>query len=453
MKKIASLIFMVLILSTNTNAQSLNDTNKNFNPKENLYTYKLDNGLQLVVKQDKKAPTVVHMVWYKVGSFDELPHKTGLSHILEHLMFKGTQKNSEFSKIMASLGAKENAFTSANYTVYHQQLPSENLGKAIELEADRMENLNFSSKEFNDKFNKEIKVIQEERRLRTDDQPDSKLYEQLLASSYLVNNTRTPTIGWMEDIQSTSYQDAKNWYKKYYHPNNATVVIVGDVEPQNVYNLVKKNYGNYKSVPIERYTRDEPQQQGRKYLELYSNQIEEPSIYMLYKAINYKDNPKSALSIALLTTLLSGYEYAYLDKNLVKQQKLASSISVSYSPLQRSNSHIMIYAKPTNGNNIQDLSEKIHQDILNLSNTITNEDLNRAKKQWTAYNIYKKDSLFNTAMELGTAYSTGYDFNIIQQMEKGIQEVSLEDIKQVIKLYINKKQQSIGALLPEESKL
>jgi zinc protease len=452
------------------------DTNTAPTENLNIHTYTLDNGLKLVIKVDHKSPSAIHMVWYKVGSIDELPHKTGLSHILEHLMFKGTKRYPDFSKTMASLGARENAFTSSNYTVYHQQLPAENIRQAIFMEADRMRNLDMHSAKFKQTFSKELQVIQEERRLRTDNQPDGKLYEQLLATAYMVNATRIPTIGWMNDIQNTHVEDIAYWYGKYYQPAQATVVVVGDIVPEQIYAWAKQAYGVYSKNNVPTITKtkikntinnnianifkaspqQEPEQNGMRYIELGSKQLQDPLIYMLYKTPSYTEQPKHHLALVLLSTLLTGYDYAYLDKTLVKQDKLFSSISTSQSLIQRSLPHFFVHAKPYQQSIVSKIDSKLSNNGINTSNAIqtyteaaniihdkiihagkyfTDKDLERAKKQWLAQHIYKKDALFDTAMELGVSYTLGYAHNIFDELQTNILSISLSDIQKAIDLY------------------
>jgi zinc protease len=444
----------------------------NANPNEiakNTYYYKLDNGLQLIVKTDHKSPSAVHMVWYKVGSVDELPHKTGLSHILEHIMFKGTLKYPNFSKVMAGLGASENAFTSSSYTVYHQQLPSKNINQAIAMEADRMRNLNFNDISFQDKVNKELKVIQEERRMRIDDQPESKLYEQMLATAYLVDTTRTPTIGWMQDIQKTSIEDLQQWYKLYYRPDNATVVVVGDVDPENIYAQVKLAYNVYKNEyknedsKIKRSLKQEPEQQGAKYIEMYSDNIQDPTIYMLYKTVDYDstEHEKEVAALNILATLLSGYDYAYLDKIMVKQYKIATNVSASHGVISRNRNHFFIavkqnqqnkYINDIDKNSSLNLARKTHDLVLKYIDKISIQDLNRAKQQWLANDVYKQDSMYNTAMEIGTVYNNDKTIDVLKQIKQQIQNVSIDDVKMVINKYIGTKNQTIAVVLPLKSK-
>jgi len=200
--------------------------------------YKLNNGLRVVVKEDHRSPTVAHMVWYKAGSMDEYNGTTGVAHVLEHMMFKETKtlKVGEFSEIVAALGGRDNAFTSRDYTAYFQQLQAKDLSKVMALEADRMANLVLSESE----FEKEIKVVMEERRYRTDDQATGKLYEAFMATAFQANPTRTPVIGWMSDLEAMTYKDARKWYDTWYTPQNAVLVVVGDVQPAQVKAMAEK---------------------------------------------------------------------------------------------------------------------------------------------------------------------------------------------------------------------
>jgi len=214
-----------------------------------MHEFTLANGLRLIVKEDHRAPTVVQQVWYRVGSMDESPGATGVAHVLEHMMFKGTRRvgPEEFSRLVAEAGGRDNAFTSTDYTVYHEQVHRDRLPFVMSLEADRMANLQIRPEE----FAREIKVVMEERRMSYDDQPRSLLDESLLATAFAAHPYKWPTIGWMQDLQNMSWQDALAWYRHWYAPNNATVVVVGDVDPDRVLAWAKRYYGPLarKAVP------------------------------------------------------------------------------------------------------------------------------------------------------------------------------------------------------------
>lgn len=228
---------------------------------DNTSEFTLSNGLRLIVREDHRAPTVAHVVWYRAGSLDEFNGTTGVAHVLEHMMFKGTKAvgPGQFSRQVAALGGRENAFTSKDYTGYFEQTEKSRLPEMMRLEADRMANLTLSG----DEFAKEIQVVMEERRLRTDDQPRALLYEQLMASALVANPYRRPIVGWMDDLQHMTVQDARDWYARWYAPNNAVVVVSGDVDPAQVKQLAETYYGSLKPHALpDRRPQNEPAQLG-----------------------------------------------------------------------------------------------------------------------------------------------------------------------------------------------
>jgi zinc protease len=247
----------------------------------NPYETTLPNGLRVIVKEDRRAPVAVHMVWYRVGAMDEKDGTTGVAHLLEHMMFKGTKKlkPGEFNEIVARAGGSDNAFTSQDYTAYFQRVPAAALPRMIELEADRMRNLVIND----DEFERELKVVMEERRLRTDDKPQAQVYEQLMASAFTAHPYRRPIIGWMNDLENMRPDDARDWYHRWYAPNNAYVVVVGDVDHKAVFSLVKKHYGRMKAEPLPvRKTTAEPLQTGQRRV-VVKAPAEVPQIVMAWK--------------------------------------------------------------------------------------------------------------------------------------------------------------------------
>ena len=225
----------------------------------------LANGLRVIVQEDRRAPTVVHMVWYRAGSMDEVDGTSGVAHVLEHMMFKGTKtlKQGEFNKRVAAAGGRDNAFTSLDYTAYFQQVPSARLGEMMSLEADRMANLVLDAKE----FEQEIRVVMEERRLRTEDNPQAQVHEKQMAAAFQAHPYRRPIIGWMNDLENMTAADARDWYRRWYAPNNAYVIVVGDVNKDEVFRLAEKHYGKIpRKVLPERKPQTEPAQVGAKRL-------------------------------------------------------------------------------------------------------------------------------------------------------------------------------------------
>src|SRR5688500_3869264 len=249
------------------------------------HEYTLGNGLKLIVKEDHRSPVVISQIWYKAGSIDEVNGRTGVAHVLEHMMFKGTKKvpGGEFSRLIAAAGGRENAFTGQDYTAYFQQLHKSRLPLAMELESDRMRNLVLTEEE----FSKEIKVVMEERRVRTDDQARSLVHESLMATSYQSHPYRHPVIGSMNDLQNMSVDDARQWYERWYAPNNAVLVVVGDVDPRQVFNLARKYYGPIKAQTVlsldQRKPQTEPKQLGVKRLTVKAP-AQLPYVAMAYHA-------------------------------------------------------------------------------------------------------------------------------------------------------------------------
>ncbi|MEO8628941.1 MAG: pitrilysin family protein, partial [Betaproteobacteria bacterium] len=257
----------------------------------------LPNGMKILVKEDRRAPVVACMLWYRAGSMDEVNGTTGVAHVLEHMMFKGTKDvpPGEFSRAIARAGGRDNAFTNKDATVYHQQLHKSKLALALKLEADRMANLILSEAE----FSREIRVVMEERRLRTDDQPKSRLYETFNATMYKAHPYRTPVVGWMSDLESLTYEDARNWYNAWYAPNNATLVIVGDVSAAEVFAEAEKQFGPIAARLLPtRKPQTEPRQEGVKRV-VVNAPAELPYMVMGWDAPSLRDVEKDWAPYAL----------------------------------------------------------------------------------------------------------------------------------------------------------
>ncbi|MFN7197578.1 MAG: M16 family metallopeptidase, partial [Hylemonella sp.] len=253
MKRWLSTLLSLLLLAGWAQAQEA--------PRAQRYT--LSNGMTLIVQPDRRAPTAVHMVWLRVGSMDEVDGSSGVAHVLEHMMFKGTKtlKPGEFSRRVAALGGRDNAFTSLDYTAYFQQIPAQQLEQVMRLEADRFAHNQWPDAE----FRKEIEVVQEERRLRTEDNPRALLYEALNATAFAASPYRRPIIGWMGDLQAMTPADVRDFYRRWYVPANAAVVVVGDVEPEQVRRLAERHYGRIAPRPVPARKPDaEPPQRGIK---------------------------------------------------------------------------------------------------------------------------------------------------------------------------------------------
>ena len=412
----------------------------------------LDNGLHIILKKDTRAPVVTSHIWYKIGSADEISGKTGLSHALEHMMFKGTKKypGGVFSQAISKLGGKENAFTSKDYTAYYQTLPSQYLEEALKFESDRMNNLVISKSD----FLKEIEVIKEERRLRTDDQPEGIAYEQLYASAYNNSSYHDPIIGWMEDLNSMTEVDISNWYKNWYAPNNATVVIVGDINFEKTMKLVKKYYGSKKKVKIEdRIIRDEPPQFGKKEVSI---QIQgKPSyIIMGYKvpSLNSKDvDPSDCYALSVLSGILSSGQNSRLQKILVREKKVASYADSGYSMFSRNDPLFLIDINPIVGEKIDKIRRELEKIIEDLKkNLVKQSELDRIKAQVLATEVYQRDSIDYQARILGMLKTSIGDISLIEEYTKNINKVTAKQVREVAKKYLVFKSKTIVTVNDEK---
>jgi len=403
----------------------------------------LSNGLKVIVKEDHRVPIVVSQIWYKIGSSYESNGKTGVSHVLEHMMFKGTPKypKDSFNKIIAENGGEDNAFTSRDYTAYFQTLEASRLEISFKLEADRMKNLTFSA----DDFNKEVMVVQEERRWRTDDKPRAKAFEQLYVSAFDNSGYHHPVIGWMDDLKNLQQSDVHQWYQQFYQPANATLVVAGDVESEKVFALAKKHYGKISSTPLAKQKSfQERKQYGTKSIQL---QLE---AQLPYLTIGYKvptimapDNEKTwePYALVLLSGLLDGGDSTRLPYKLVKQQQIAASVSCYYSLTARMQTLFVIDAIPSQGKTIKQVEQAIYQEIKLLQDqTVSDEELERVKNQIIASSVFEKDSIFYQAMKIGVAETNGFGWETEEKFVDQIRLITPEQIQAVAKKYLQTQQ-------------
>ena len=416
----------------------------------NPFEHKLANGLRVIVKEDRRAPTAVHMVWYRAGSIDETNGTTGVAHVLEHMMFKGTPKvgAGEFNRLVAAAGGRDNAFTSRDYTAYFQQVPKEKLEEMMALEADRMRHLTLSASE----FAQEIKVVMEERRLRTDDQPQSLLFEAMNAAAFQSHPYRRPIIGWMNDLENMTAQDARDWYDRWYVPNNAYVVIVGDVDHQAVFRAAEKHYGALKARPLpNRKPQDEAPQNGVRRLNVKAP-AELPVLIMSYKVPVIRDVEKDgdAYALEMLSAVLSGHSAARFSTSLVREQRLAVSAGADYDSTARGPGMFYLVGSPSEGKTVAELEAGLRAEIARVQNEgVTAEELDRAKSQLVAGEIYKLDSMFAQAMEIGQLESVGLPYRSGERMIEKLQVVTAADVQAVSRRYFGDDQLTIGVLDPQ----
>lgn len=419
----------------------------------NPHEFLLDNGLKLIVKQDHRSPVVVTQIWYKVGSIDEVNGVTGVAHVLEHMMFKGTEKvpNGEFSKKIAAAGGRENAFTSYDYTGYYQQLHKKHLPMAMELESDRMRNLLITKEE----FEKEIKVVMEERRLRTDDQPRSLLYEKMMSVAYQAHPYKNPIIGWMNDLENMTADDVQDWYDRWYAPNNAILVVVGDVDAEEVHQLAKKYYGTIQSRPLfsfnERKPQSEPPQLGSKRITVKAP-AELPYLIMGYHAPAIKNVQEDwePYALEILEGVLDGNASARLNKSLVRESQIASSASAGYGAMARGPSFFFLSAVPSAGKTVAELEQALRGEIEKIAKTgVTAAELARVKAQVIAGHVYQLDSMFSQAMQIGRLESIGVSYRDTDLILEKLKAVTAEQVRDVARKYFNDDSLTVAVLDPQ----
>jgi len=424
-------------------------------------SYMLDNGMKILVKEDHRSPVVVSQVWYKVGGSYEHQGITGVSHALEHMMFKGTtrHKPGEFSEIIAANGGSENAFTGKDYTAYFQRIASDRLELCLQLESDRMRNLVIKE----DEFKKEIEVIKEERRMRTDDKPTSLTYERFNAVAFLNSSYHQPIIGWMEDLNTMTVEDLSQWYQTWYAPNNATLMVSGDVKAQDVFALAKKYFGQLKSSEIPALkSRLEVKQLGERRITVRAP-AKVPYLMMGYKVPALKtmiesqqDNIWEVYALEVLAGVLDGGDSSRFTASLIRNKEIASAAGAGYDMYGRQNSLFMLDGTPTKKSTMKKLEQALIAEIENIKKQPPSEkELDRVKAQVMAAAVYEQDSSFYQAMQLGILETVGLGWQIKQDYLKKVQQVTGEQVQAVAKKYLIKDQLTVALLdpLPIESRV
>ncbi|MEN9295450.1 MAG: hypothetical protein RIS03_1144 [Pseudomonadota bacterium] len=409
------------------------------------------NGMKVIVKEDKRAPTVVHMVWYRAGSIDEVNGKTGVAHVLEHMMFKGTKnlKPGDFSKKVAEVGGRDNAFTSKDYTAYFQQIEKSHLPKMMALEAERLQHLRISEEE----FKKEIQVVMEERRLRTDDQAQAILYEQLLANAFVNSPYRRPIIGWMDDLKNMTYRDAWQWYQDWYAPNNAILVVAGDVDAKEVFRLAEQYYGVVPSKKLpDRKPQEEIRQIGKKHITVKAP-AENQQLMMAWKVPKLEANDLENIepyALAVLSGILDGYTNARLNKSMVKEQRLANSVDAYYEMSARGPQLFIIGASLSKQQQISVADQAIRKALSEIAQKgVRDSELKRVQAQIISSQIYKRDSVFAQAMEIGMTEIVGISWREKDQILERLQRVKSLDIQRVIQKYFIDDALTVAVLDPQ----
>lgn len=417
--------------------------------KPSVHEYMLDNGLKVIVKEDRRAPVVISQVWYKVGSSYEHNGITGVSHVLEHMMFKGTEKHApgEFSRIISENGGRENAFTGRDYTAYFQQLEKSRLEVSFEMESDRMRNLKLLDEE----FAKEVKVVMEERRLRTEDNPHSLTYEQFASTAFVNNPYGNPVVGWMNDLENMSNDDLRKWYEMWYAPNNATLVVVGDVDADAVHELAKKYYGVHQRGEVAKIKpRIEAPQKGEKRV-LVKAPAELPFMMMGYKVPTLTpEDSWEPYALEVLAAVLDGGKSARFETLLVREKQIASSIGTSYSMAGMHDDLLSFSGTPAQGHTVEDLEIAIREQVQLLHHELVSEkELARIKAQVVATDVYQRDSVYYQAMQIGTLETVGLSWKMLDKYVERIRNVTPEQIQQVAKKYLIDDNLTIANLIPQ----
>ena len=410
----------------------------------------LDNGMKVVVKVDRRAPVVVSQVWYRAGSMDESYGVTGVAHVLEHMMFKGTREvpAGEFSKRIAAAGGRENAFTSRDHTAYFQTLQKDRLELALQLEADRMGNLVLSA----DEFAKEIRVVQEERRMRTDDNPQALLYEAMLAAAYVAHPYRHPVIGWMNDLENMRVEDAREWYQRWYAPNNATLVVAGDVSPEQVFAWANHYFGAYPARALpSRKAHAEPAQSGVRQLTVKAP-AKQAVLAMAWQAprLNTPQSEWEPYALEVLAGVLDGHASARLNQSLVRDQRLASEVGASYDAISRGPALFMVDAAPVEGKSVAEVQAALKAEISRLvTEGVQVAELARVKAQVVAGQVYQQDSLFYQAMLIGEWTTAGLDYRDREARLAGLKAVTPEQVREVARKYLVDERLTVAVLDPQ----
>jgi zinc protease len=411
--------------------------------------YELANGLKVVVKEDRRAPVVVTQVWYKVGSSYEPDGITGISHVLEHMMFKGTEEvgPGEFSRTISALGGSENAFTSRDYTAYFETLASEHLETALRLEADRMRNLVLDA----DEFARELMVVKEERRLRTEDSPSGQLFEQFSAVAWRTSPYRNPVIGWMNDIKHLTVDDLAAWYERWYAPNNATLVVVGDVDPEQVRALAERYFGPFERVEIPpQKPVVEPPQRGETRIEVRVP-ARQPYLLMGFKApvVGQAGEEWEPYALYVLSSVLDGGNSARLSRDLVRGSGVAASAGASYSPYSRFSGMFLLDGTPTDDHSVAEVESALRAEVERLRTELVEpEELERIVTQAVASKVFEADSLFAQAMEIGVLETIGLDWRLIKTEIDAIRAVTPEQVRSVAERYLVDDNLTVATLVP-----
>lgn len=421
--------------------------------------FTLDNGMEVIIQPERRAPTAVHMVWVRVGSMDEVDGVSGVAHVLEHMLFKGTPSMApgEFSRRVAALGGRDNAFTARDYTGYHQQIPADRLREVMQLEADRFANNQWPDAE----FVREIEVVKEERRLRTDDNPRARLSEALHAVTFVASPYRRPIVGWMNDLDAMTADDVRAFYRRWYVPANAAVVIAGDVDVQQVRQWAQQTYGAIPpaAVPV-RKPRLEPVQAGMRRVELKAP-AEQAYTALVFKVPaldvsalqggDLTEQARDALALTVLSAVLDGYRGARLERALTQgADRVADSAGAGYGLWGRGPQLFSLSGVPAKDRTAGEVEAALRAQVARIARDgVSAAELARVKTQWVASQVYQLDSLFNQARRLGSNWALELPLDAGERLVALLRQVSAEQVQTVAQRYFGDDQMTVAVLLPQ----
>ncbi|MGJ7500661.1 M16 family metallopeptidase [Variovorax sp. ZT5P49] len=419
--------------------------------------FTLANGMTLIVQPDRRSPTAVQMVWVRVGSIDEVDGTSGVAHALEHMMFKGTKdiKPGEFSRRVAALGGQENAFTTRDYTGYYQQIPVGSLEQVMKLESDRFANNQWPD----DEFKREIEVVKEERRLRTEDQPRALLGEQQNAAVFTASPYHRPVVGWMSDLDAMTPEDARAFFKRWYVPANAVLVVAGDVDVAQVRAMAEKYYGRIPSSAVPaRKPRTEPAQRGIRRIELKAP-AEQAYVSLAFRVpqlASIDDANSDAWALVVLSAVLDGYAGARLDRALTQGPDRVADSAGAYSGFMGRGPQLFVLdGVPAAGKSAEVVEAALRAQLARVAKEGVGEaELARVKTQWVASETYKRDSVMAQARELGSNWVQGLPLNASERIVARLQSVTAAQVQAVAAKYFGDDQLTVATLrpLPPEAK-
>lgn len=415
--------------------------------------YKLENGLKIVVREDHRAPVVVAQIWYKVGSSIEPTGVTGISHALEHMMFQGTPSlpGDGFAILISDHGGNNNAFTGEDYTAYYEELDAANLPISFKAEADRMSNLTLSP----EAFAKEIQVVIEERRLRTEDNPQNLTWERFMAVANPVGPYHHPVVGWQNDLDHMTIEDLRQWYKQWYVPNNATLVIVGDVKPEDIVALAKQYFG---AIPARALTATKPFRAlatlGEKRIKV---ELPAKLPYMIWgfdvPSLKSADQERESYALLMASAILDGGDSARFARDLVRGAQVATQVGTHYDIFKQFQTQFIIAGVPAEGQTTAALESKVMAEIDKLKNEkVSIQELQRVKTQLLAQEIFEKDSMSEQASLLGLLETVGLPWQVAESFVDKISAVTAEEIQAVAQKYFQPKRLTVAELVPEKMK-